>query len=69
MNPHEFIMQFSNYLIVNMKLKRNERQNPPDLKAPQLERDVLVNLIGYFQHVIILYLRKERQKEPYYILV
>lgn len=68
MNPHEFIMQFSNYLIVNMKLKRNARQNPPDLKAPQLERDVLVDVIGYFQHVIVLHLRKDRKRHTTFLV-
>lgn len=48
MNPNEFVMQFSNYLIQNVKLKRNRMRNRPYLEAPQLERDVLVDLISYF---------------------
>lgn len=52
--------------MLNMKLKRNVTQSPPDLKAPQLERDVLVNLIGYFQHVIVLHLRKGEEKRAHF---
>lgn len=51
-----------------MKLKSSVRQNPPDLKAPQFECDILVDLIGYFQHVIVLHLGgKKRQKETHFI--
>lgn len=44
-----------------MKLKSSVRQNPPDLKAPQFECDILVDLIGYFQHVIVLHLGEKKK--------
>lgn len=46
-----------------MKLKSSVRQNPPDLKAPQFECDILVDLIGYFQHVIVLHLGGGKKTE------
>lgn len=48
MKPNEFIMKFSNYSILNIEPERTGRLDPPNLEASQLERDVLVNLIGYF---------------------
>lgn len=54
-----------------MKLKSSVRQNPPDLKAPQFECDILVDLIGYFQHVIVLHLggKKDRKRRTSFFFV